>query len=372
MSMLNAVCKSVAVCQIMWWVLLVAVLLVLLVRRMRPRVHVNMGGSVAGVVVGMRSLQRRYWATPWLVGGNVQTMWGMRFRKRQLKYRREMMRFGDGGTCALDFYDPEGVENPPVLMIIHTLAGGTREPCSNNLAEVARRKGFRAFVYNNRGCSGVEFTSRRFYCALMYDDVQAVVAHVREKYRPPFLFLAGFSLGAYTAMIYDANDGSVDGVACVSHTYNGIVANEILSRGLLKRLYLPVMMEKVRHMFAKNKFVDYPKALEAKTLDEFDAEYTCKEYDIGTVAEYYQKCSIYDKIPRVNAPTLILGADNDPFTQEKLQPRKEVEASDKCVFVHVSQGGHVGFPIGWKADQSLIDVIVIDFFESIMREATQL
>jgi predicted alpha/beta-fold hydrolase len=338
-----------------------------LFRRCPPQVHVNPDGEMFAIVSSMSSLKRPYCPTPWLPEQHSQTMWGMRFRRTHLDYRRELFDFSDGGRCALDFYDPpDDVSDPPILMIIHTLAGGTREPCSNNLCHAARRSGFRAFVFNNRGCSGVDFKSRRFYNALRIDDIQAVIEHVRRQYNPRWFFLHGFSLGAYMSIRYGVFDGGVDAISCASHTYNGIVANRCLLKFVQKRLYLPVMMEKLIRLLRKNPFVSHPAALKAKTLDEYDREYTQYEENIPDISDYYREVSIHHNIPKLKTKTLLLGADNDPFTEARTQPREEAEASMNCAFVHVAEGGHVSFPMGFRADKSLMDVVILDFYRTVM------
>ena len=245
------------------WILFFLLLLFILYRLTKkdyPQVHVNMNGKVADIISQMKSLKKPYKPTPWLIGSHMQTIYGMRFRKKHLKYRREIFHFSDGGQCALDFYDPiknqdqkllhcnnnalesfddnsESEERIPILMIIHTLAGGTREPCSNNLAEAARRKGYRAVIYNNRGCSGVPFTTKKYYNSLDDSDAIDVIKYLREHYHPPYLFLAGFSLGAYMAALVDADKGDLcDGIALISHSYNSLGSNKILNSGIPKKL----------------------------------------------------------------------------------------------------------------------------------------
>lgn len=359
-----------------------------LTRRIYPRIHVNIDGKVAPIISKMNSLKKPYRPTPWLVGSHMQTIYGMRFRKRHLNYRREIFTFSDKGQCALDFYDSdintttlndskslndinESLNNPPILLIIHTLGGGTREPCSNNLAEAARKRGYRALIFNNRGCSGVPFTSRRFYNASMDDDIKAVVHYLKRKYNPPQFFMTGFSLGAYMAALYDTDEGNIlDGVALISHSYDGNGSNEVLKTGFLQKyFYLPFMMEKVSHIFAKNDFVidQYKDVMNAKTLDEYDARYTCIEYGINDIHEYYDQHSLKNRIPYFKTPTLVLGADNDPFTRTKFMPIKEIEQSEYCAFIHVAEGGHVSFPTGIKADKSYIELVILDFFDTIIR-----
>jgi predicted alpha/beta-fold hydrolase len=333
----------------------------------KPQVHVNVDGELKTVIDRIPSLKVPYHATPWLIDGNMQTMWGMRYRRSPCKCRREIFTFSDGGQCALDYFDPpEKFENPPILMILHTMGGGTREPCSSNLATLASRAGYRALVMNNRGCSGVPFTSRRFYCATMIDDIQAVVAHVRELHHPKFFFLHGFSAGAYMAIGYGVGDGGVDAISCVSHTFNGNRANECLLKPVQKRLYLPIMMAKLKHSLKKNTFVDYPGALKATTLDEFDRELTAVEYNIPDIYEHYDSVSIHNTLGRLKTRTLMICADNDPFTDWRIQPRKEAERSKYFAFVHVKKGGHVSFPVGFIPKKSWYENVLLEYYAAVM------
>ena len=83
--------------------------------------------------------------------------------------------------------------------------------------------------------------------------------------------MAGFSLGAYMAALYDTDEGNIlDGVALISHSYDGNGSNDVLKTGFLQKyFYLPFMMEKVIHLFSKNHFVidQYKDVMNAKTLE---------------------------------------------------------------------------------------------------------
>jgi predicted alpha/beta-fold hydrolase len=333
-----------------------------------PHIYVNPTGHMYAIVDQMPILNTPYTVTPWLFNSHLQTLWGMRYRKSPQNYRREIYTFSDGGTSALDFFDPESMDHPPALLIIHTMAGGTREPCSSNLAEAARRAGFLAFVWNNRGCSGVGFTSRRFYNACKIDDLQEVVAFVRQKYQPSFFFIHGFSLGSYSAIRYAALDGGVDAVSGCSHTYNGNVAGRCMHKAVQSRLYLPVMMAKLKNIVRKNRFVDVPTALKARTLEEFDDRFTRIEEKVDDMTEYWNEASIHRNIPSLKIRALLLGSDNDPFTDASLQPRAEAEKSDWLAFVSFPEGGHVSFPRGFGPDGSIIEQVFLQYFTAVMND----
>jgi predicted alpha/beta-fold hydrolase len=76
-------------------------------------------------------------------------------------------------------------------------------------------------------------------------------------------------------------------------------------------------------------------------------------------------------VGNVRAPTLMLSADNDPFTLKELAPSDEVRRSDKTVLVRTKEGAHVSFLYGWLGRKSLIDDIVPEWFEQIMRAAVE-
>ncbi|KAH0793123.1 Clan SC, family S33, methylesterase-like serine peptidase [Histomonas meleagridis] len=341
-------------------------------RSYKAMVHYNKNGKIANLVSQMTILDKPYKPTWWLIGPNVHTMQGMRNRKRSKltnECRRELLVFEDGGTSALDWFEPRYVSNDtPIVVIIHTLAGGTREPCTNNLAEAIVNMGWRAVVANNRGCSGAPITSERLYDLRSIDDIEFTIKHIREIFTPKCLFLVGFSLGSYETLGYAALKDDIDGFACVSHTMNPVQANLILEKPLQRRLYLPVIMAKLIHMIKKSKFVNSPEAERAKTISEFDDVYTCKKFGLKDHIEYYSPLGVYDKIPKVRIPGLMLSADDDPFTSKKFLPIKEIEESQTMVLVHYPEGGHVSFLSGKNAQTSQIDLVVPQFFETIFKD----
>ena len=364
-------------------VILVVILLFFLYRCSRSykaEVTYNPSGEMAPIITTMKTLNKPYKPTPWLVGGNAQTIMGMRFRKKvSTKCRRDQFLFEDGGTCILDWFEPENAENDtPIVAIIHTLAGGTREPCTNNFANAVKRHGWRAVVLNCRACSGAPITSKRLYNAFQVDDQQAMVRHIKEQFSPKYFFMAGFSLGSMQAIQYNINPESekilhVDGLLLVSHVYDTNKSAMILEKPLQSKLYLSVIVNKLTHALKKNNFVEgeLKEAIHAKTLCEFDDKFTAKTLGLKDHIEYYSKVEIYHQIPKIKVPTLIIGSDDDPFTEKKYQPIKEISESSDVAMVTYPEGGHVSFLTGMDARKSIVDYIGIDYFDTIAAKKTE-
>ena len=353
-------------------VLLVLFLILKATRSDKIELEFKKGGPIAHLVAQVQSFTKRYHPKTWLLDGYTQTVFAMRYRKRSKiteTCTRELFKFTDNGTSALDYFFPENcADDAPFVVIAHTLGGGTREPCVNNFAESCNKKGWRVVVVNGRGCSGAPITSARLPAAPDFDDLEVVIGHVQEKYKPKFTFLTGFSLGAMQSTELAVNRGHIiDGCAIVSHTYDPWTGSRVLEKFPQSKLFTPIIVRQLRRAIQKNKFVDRPDCLNVTTMRQFDDIFTSKNLGYKDAEEYYKAGRIYDKLPNVKVPMLILGADNDPFTTKQCLPIEAARTSDYVVFAHTSEGGHVGF-IQQDGQSSLIDVIVPEWFEVIMKD----
>lgn len=338
-------------------------------RRIKPKLFYNKNGNIAYLVPQLESLHQ-YKPTPWLINCHQHTIRGMQIRHRsKVEPRRELFVFSDGGTSALDWFEPLNASaDTPIVIVMHTLAGGTREPCSNNFCETIMKHGWKAVVLNGRACSGAPITSAGIFCAIDVSDIDAVVKHVREIFKPKFLFIAGFSLGGYQTLEYGIKVGDVDGIAMVSHTYNALLANECLKVFPQNKLYAPYMMKKLIHLWEKNPYLKkYSQIANVKTLDEYDEILTIKVFKLESVDSYYRQMTCYSKIANIKVPALMLGADDDPFTRERLQPKEEASGSDNLILVTTKEGGHVSFLSGWDGNQSYIDQLIPEWFYTIAK-----
>ena len=299
-------------------------------------------------------------------------MRGMRFRKSSpliKTVRRELITYSDGGTTALDWFETADMKSDtPILFIIHTYGGGTREPVSNNMAEAGLNKGWRTVIFNNRCCSGAPITSSRMI-ACEYNDIEYAVNHIREEFNPKFVFLVGFSLGGFQMIEYVMRGNVADAACCVSHTYDPVPAEKLLHKPIESVLYQKVMMAKLTHLVKKNPHLDNSAAANAKTLIEYDDALWCHGLSrFKSGEELYQSLNIYDKIPNIKVPTLLIGSCDDPFTLEKFMPINDVMKSDNIALVTFPEGGHVSFITGDDGNQSILAKIIPDWFESVKKD----
>lgn len=325
----------------------------------------------------MKTLKKGYSPTPWLFNPHFQTVWGMKFRKKPHgpNPRREPISFEDGGNAILDWFETDSMDSTtPIIVISHTLAGGTREPVVTNFAITCVKHGWRAVVGNHRGCSGAKVTSRRLFNAIEVDDLHNVVLHVRKKFQPSSLFIVGFSLGACQGVQYSAqlaDPSNVDAICCISHPYHINHSMAHLRDWPQRILYTPVIISKF-HRIAEKARPFYPSELvdaaqKAKFINDFDDIFTSEMLHLkGKSEEYYSKACCYQFLPHSKVPTLLMSADDDPFAFKSDIPYQEVNGCKNLALIHTAEGGHVSFVSGMNGTHSLIDDVIPDFIQAFL------
>jgi predicted alpha/beta-fold hydrolase len=101
----------------------------------------------------------------------------------------------------------------------------------------------------------------------------------------------------------------------------------------------------------KRKFASIPSPI---TLPDIDRLRTFRQYDDALTAplhgfkdanDYYVRCSSKPLLKRIQVPTLIVHAADDPFMTPAVLP-EENEISQAVTFELTEHGGHVGFMDG--------------------------
>jgi predicted alpha/beta-fold hydrolase len=354
--------------------LLLVCIIVQLTRKNQIKVEANPVGAVAPILARMPSLNEPYRPTPWLLGGLWQTVYGMRRRKRSNllgSEKRVLLPLFDGGEVAFDFFLPPTPDrDAPFVIILPTVGATTWEPCTNNFAEAVYRRGWPSAVLNGRGFAGIKFKTPRMGVAIDFEDVRDAVNYVHENYHPPHIFIVGFSMGSMQAISYASQDNpAVDGVAVVSHSYDCVGSSLVLEKGLARKYLTPAIMKSIWGRMDKNPFAseeEKAKCRSLRTLRQFDNAFTAPSRGIPTADEYYSRLKLETKIPQVKVPTLVLGADNDPFVKAEWMPVRAAKESENVALVHSKEGGHVSFLTGWDARKSLIDVIVPEWIQAVV------
>lgn len=191
-------------------------------------------------------------------------------RPAELPLRRELVALSDGGTVAIDWYDPFAPDRPaeapygtggvherfthatrPTMIILHGLTGSSREAYVANMMLSFAACGFRTVAMNNRGCGGLPLQTPQIFSAAGTQDLREVVTHIRSHVGAAALLMAvGVSLGSIILVKYVAEEGEQCPLAAamaLSNPWDLISSADMLTtRFISRRLYNYRLARKLR------------------------------------------------------------------------------------------------------------------------------
>ena len=294
-----------------------------------------------------------YRAPAWLPGGNAQTLWPFVCRQRVVCYRRERWTTPDSDFIDLDWLDTDKPE-APLVVLFHGLEGSSQSHSSLSLMHAVRTRGWRGVVVHWRGCSGEANLLPRTYHSGDSAEADWVLRRFRDLLPHAAILAVGVSLGGNVLVKWLAEQGAqagrvVKAAAAVSTPFDLAAANESLSFGFNQfyarhflQTLIPAALRKIERFPGA---ADSERLRAARTLGEFDDEFTAPVHGFRNAAEYYAQCSTRQRLVGIAVPTLLLNACNDPFLPKQYLP-SDADVSLTVVLDQPARGGHVGFVSG--------------------------
>jgi len=289
----------------------------------------------------------------WLPGPHLQTLWvGMVRRTPAIAVRKERLELPDG-----DFVDLAWTTGPadgrPLVCVFHGLEGSLDSPYASGTLGVAESLGLRGVLMHFRGCSGEPNRLPRAYHSGDTEDIRFFLRTVREREPDTTLGAVGFSLGGNALLKYLGEEGEaspIHAAASVSAPLHLATCAERMGRGF-SRVYqwhllrsLKATAQEKLHLLSDSP-VDAAAIPKMNTFWDFDDGVTAPLHGFDSAADYYERSSSRQYLPKVRTQTLILHAEDDPFMTPAILP--ELSELPPSVRVELSAGGgHVGFVTG--------------------------
>jgi len=186
----------------------------------------------------------------------------------------------------------------------------------------------------------------------------------------------GVSLGGNALLKWLGEDGQAKNLlaaaAAVSAPMDLMAAGDALGRGfnlVYTRAFLSTMKKKGEHKIQRFPGLFDGRAMRrARTLREFDNIVTAPLHGFRDTDDYWTRASAKPVLGRIEVPTLLLNARNDPFLPAAALPRPD----EVSVHVHrefPSEGGHAAFVSGpFPGNLSWMPRRVMAFFAEAMAE----
>ncbi|MFD2037597.1 YheT family hydrolase [Belliella marina] len=283
----------------------------------------------------------------WLFNGHLQTIVPGLFRSVvSLPFERERIRTEDG-----DFLDLDWLKNgnDKLLIISHGLEGNSKRPYMLGMANQFFGKGFDVVNWNFRGCSEEMNQKPIFYHSGATYDLDTVINHANRAYKE--VYLIGFSLGGNLTLKYlgenHTSKTKIKKAVAISvplHLESSCTKISSRENMVYSKRFLITLKEKI----AKKSLL-FPNEIQAnllrkiKTLKDFDDHFTGPIHGFKDAHDYYEQNSSLHFLDKINIPTLILNAQNDPFLSKECFPASLGNSLPNIWMEFPKHGGHVGF-----------------------------
>ena len=210
-------------------------------------------------------------------------------------------------------------------------------------------------VVNFRGCSGEINLAPRAYHAGDVEEINWILKKINFIVSNESIFCIGISLGGnallkwlsqHDRLIY-SKITKLKAIASVSAPLDLTASGTMLDNGINGLIYSKFFLKTMKKK-AQEKWAQYPglfnldAVITAKTIKQFDNEFTAPIHNFLGVCDYWKKSSSLDEIKFITTPTLILNARNDPIVPN-FNINKLNLSSKNIEFWNPISGGHVGF-----------------------------
>lgn len=320
----------------------------------------------------MPKLSCFYSPPPGLANGHFQTLFPTLFR-RDIPLKQQRLRIvSDDDFLELDISVPGFCGNEPrngcggdffisgsregvgrgVVIISHGLEGDSRRKYVKGMAKVFTGAGFDVIAWNQPGCGEELCRTPRIYHMGETRDLRCVINYAKEAGYTR-IGLVGFSMGGNQILHFAGESGkaidpTIKGIAVFSVPCDLTGSVDMLNKRA-NRIYMYYFMRslhpKVRELHRRfpGSFADIDGLSKIFTFSEFDDRFTAPLNGFASAADYYARASSLPLLERINIPTLLVNAGDDPFLSPGCYPYAAASGNPKLFLKVPESGGHVGF-----------------------------
>ncbi len=224
------------------------------------------------------------------------------------KTQKHILKLADGDELLLEFINKK---SNFTISIYHGLGGNGQSDYMRRTANLALALGWNVILVNHRLASS-EAKAQKGYHSGRGDDAEAVLLWARKNFKESIQVAVGFSMsGSILLNLLTRRYGThqPDFAICVNAPLKLDQSGLLLTEGFSKiydiRFYL--MLKKLIQSQNKTELPAW-----GRTID-IDRLYTAEKNGFTDSQDYYQQCSTWPYLEKIQTPTFVLTAKDDPF-----------------------------------------------------------
>ncbi len=271
-----------------------------------------------------------------------------------------------------DFLDVDTVlaKNPRLIVLCHGLEGSSKSSYILHFAGHFIERKWDILSINYRGCSGEMNRNLRMYNSGTTDDLHFVLEKFAGFYDE--IALIGFSLGGNLVLKYLGEKihpypaNILSAVALSSPVHLSDASQQLLKWDNFA-YQLKFLWSLNRKLIQKNR--QHPRQIALRkifytwNLYQFDDRFIAPIYGYRDAEDYYKQNQSIQWLDRLEVPSLLVNALDDPFLGPKCYPIQSAKGLDNFFICTPRFGGHVGFAFD-KNDRSWMLKVTESFIEN--------
>jgi uncharacterized protein len=276
---------------------------------------------------------------------------------------------GTGDTLVGTFDRPQTAKTgTPLVILIHGLTGTQDSLYICSMARTMLDRGWRVLRLNLRGAGPSRPTCGGQYYAGRSQDFRALLALLPGDLVRDGVMAVGYSLGGAMLLKYLGEEGNGSPLVaaasiCAPIDLSITCRNMMRTRNLLyHRHILGLMKAEATAPGAVLTAAERAAILKSRTVWEYDEAFIAPRHGFAGAEDYYERCKPLRFMGAIRVPTLILGAQDDPWIPGWLYSGYDWASNPSLAPLLPAHGGHVGFH-GTGGRQPWSDTTIARFFE---------
>ena len=312
-----------------------------------------------------------------LKSGDWQTIAPVIFRgDRRLPVKEHhQVELEDGDRIVLVESCPESWNTgDPVVLLLHGLAGCHMSNYMVRVAAKMHERGWRTFRLDHRGVGAAQGLADRPYHAGRIQDAAAGLKRIEQLASGSPISAVGYSLSGNLILKLISNlktelPSRLVSVAAICPAIDLIRSSERIKESrnrFYDRHFAKFLWKRSEDYAAIARELPHLSNPQERPLSlfEFDSRVTAPLGGFSTVEDYYHSSSAVHDLHRIDRPTMILAAEDDPLIPAEIF--RDARYSSTTFLVMPSSGGHLGFlgKSNSDPDRRWMDWRIIDWLDA--------
>ncbi len=248
-------------------------------------------------------------------------------------------------------WQPESVRATRLTVIlVHGLEGSSESRYIKGITARAWAAGFNVVRMNMRNCGGTDDLTPTLYHSGLSSDVGAVMRHYAKQFGLERVALIGYSMGGNLVLKLAGEWGNAAplcAVATVCPAIDLAAGSDALHepvnrgyewhflRGLMRRFHRKAAL--FPNIYATNGIGPI------RSLRQFDDRIVARYCGFRDADDYYYRAASARVVDRIEVPTLIIRALDDPFVRMLQETRAALLANPNILLIETRHGGHCAY-----------------------------